>query len=111
METSPRLPTTIPPAPSIDLELLAGALSHVARWKILRELSLGEPREIRELSAIAGCSYDSAIKHVGVLVEAGLAERGRGKTVQVPKKFISAQGERTLDFGHCLLRLDSIVAT
>lgn len=86
---------------------MAGALSHVARWKMLRELSLGEPREIAELATVADCSYDSAIKHLGVLLDAGLVIRGRGRVFQMQKQHLPFPGERIVDFGHCLLRLDA----
>jgi len=60
-------------APLPDLKRLAQALSHVARWKMLKELTPGEPRTIAELATAAGCSYESAVKHLVVLRRAGLA--------------------------------------
>jgi hypothetical protein len=95
-------------APLPDLEGLVGTLSHLPRWKMLRELSLGEPREIAEMATVAGCSYDSALKHLGVLVNAGLVVRGRGKLFQIPKQYLPSPGERVVDYGHCVLRLDAV---
>lgn len=91
--------------PRPDLELMLGAISHVARWRMLRELSLGEPREISELAGAAGCSYDSALKHIAVLIKAGLIVRGRGGLLQMQRQHLPTPGERLVDFGHCLLRL------
>jgi len=60
---------------------------------MLRELSCGEARSVLKLSAVAGCSYQSAVKHLAVPHVTGLALRGRGKPV--------------VDFGHCQLRLNA----
>jgi hypothetical protein len=73
---------------------------------MLRELSLGEPREIRELAVIGGCSYDSAAKHLQVLLKHGLVTRGRGCLFQIQKHHLPEPGKRVVDFGHCVLRLD-----
>jgi DNA-binding transcriptional ArsR family regulator len=93
-------------APWPDLKRVARAVSHVTRWKMLRELSLGEPREIIELANVAGCSYDSALKHLGVLQRAGLVTRGRGKVFVMHREHLPVPGERVADFGHCVLRLE-----
>jgi hypothetical protein len=108
MDSTSPTPKISAVAPSLNLERVAGALSHVARWKMLRELSLGEPREIAELGVIAGCSYDSAIKHLGVLLKAGLVVRGRGRVFQIAKQYLASPEERILDYGYCLLRLESV---
>jgi hypothetical protein len=91
-----------------DRERLAGALSHITRWKMLRELSLGEPREIIELAKVAGCSYESAIKHLAVLQRAGLVTRGRGRVYEMHKQHLLVPGARVVDFGHCVLRLEDV---
>jgi hypothetical protein len=75
---------------------------------MLRELSLGEPRETGELGTLAGCSYDSAVKHLRILSDAGLVVRGRGRLIQIPKQYLSSPAERVIDFGYCLLRLDAV---
>ncbi len=89
-----------------DLNRLMRAISQVTRLKMLRELSLGEAREIIELANVAGCSYESAIKHLGVLQRAGLVTRGRGKVFVMHKQHLPVPGERVVDFGHCVLRLE-----
>jgi hypothetical protein len=89
-------------------ENLAKALSHVVRWRMLRELSLGEPREIRELAAIGRCSYDSGAKHLRVLVKNGLVTQGRGFLFQIPKNYLPEPGKRVANYGCCVLCLDAV---
>ena len=96
---------TVTPLP--DFELLAGALGNPTRWRMLKELSLGEPRTVGELATVAGCNYDNAGRHLAVLRKAGLVAQGRGRLYQIPKQYLPAPGERLVDFGHCLLRLDA----
>ena len=59
---------------------------------MLRELSLGEAREIIELANVAGCSYKSGIKHLGVLQAAALVTRGRGKVFVMHKQYLPVRG-------------------
>jgi hypothetical protein len=104
-------PTEIPnPALSAalpDLTQLTGAIGSVPRWLMLKELSGGEPRTVTELATAAGCSYQSAVKHLAVLHAAGLVMRGRGKLYQIQKHHLPTPGQAVVDFGHCLLRLDA----
>jgi DNA-binding transcriptional ArsR family regulator len=93
--------------PLPNLELLASALGHTTRWKMLKELSAGEPRTIDEMAKVAGCSYDNASKHLAMLRRAGLVVQGRGRLYQVPKQYLPTPGQPVVDFGHCLLRLDA----
>lgn len=76
--------STVQPLP--NHALLITAISHATRWKMLKELSAGEPREIAELAAVGGCSYENARKHLAVLVGAGLVTQGRGRlgSIQFP---------------------------
>ena len=69
-------PATVTPLP--DLKLLAGALGNPTRWRMLKELSLAEPRTVGELATAAGCNYDNAGRHLSVLRKAGLVTQGRG---------------------------------
>lgn len=93
-------------APLPDLTKLTKAIGSLPRWLMLKELSCGEARTVSELAAVAGCSYQSAVKHLAVLHTAGLAVRGRGKLYQIQKHHLPAPGQSVVDFGHCLLRLD-----
>ena len=88
----------------LNLELLVGALGNPKRWKMLKELSGGEPRATAELAAVAGCNYDNAGRHLAVLRKAGLVVQGRGRLYQIPKQYLPTPGQ--VDYGHCLLRLD-----
>jgi DNA-binding transcriptional ArsR family regulator len=107
MNTPSDAPKTVAVTPLPDLDLLAAALGHPARWKILKELSAGEPRMVRELAQVAGCSPDMASKHLAKLRKAGAVVQGRGRLYQIQPHHLPAPGERVVDFGHCLLRLDA----
>jgi DNA-binding transcriptional ArsR family regulator len=104
-QENPQKSAPVQPLPSLDR--LADALAHPARWKILKELSGGEPRMVRELAKIAGCSPDMTSKHLAVLRKAGAVVQGRGRLYQIPSQHLTAPGEHVVDFGHCLLRLDA----
>ena len=103
-QENPQKTTSVQPLPSRDL--LAAALGHPARWKILKELSHGEPRMVRELAKVIGCSPDMTSKHLAKLRQAGAVVQGRGRLYQIPPQHLPAPGEKVVDFGHCLLRLD-----
>ena len=106
MNNPGEIPNPALSAPLPDLAKLTGAIGSVPRWMMLKELSCGEARTVSELAAVAGCSYQSAVKHLAVLHAAGLAVRGRGKLYQIQKHHLPAPGQAVVDFGHCLLRLD-----
>jgi len=97
--------STVQPLP--DLELLSTVIGHAPRWKMLKELTSGEPRTISELAAVSGCSYENTIKHLAVMRAAGVVVQGRGRLYNIPKQYLPAPGEPLVDFGHCLLRLDA----
>jgi hypothetical protein len=78
-QENPQRPVSVQPLPSLDL--LASALGHAARWKILKELSLGEPRMVRELAKVIGCSPDMTSKHLAVLRKVGAVVQGRGSAL------------------------------
>lgn len=107
MNTPNAAPTTVPLAPLASLKHLAAALGHPARLKILKELSGGEPRMVRELAQVARCSPDMASKHLAILRKAGAVVQGRGRLYQIPAHYLTTPGERVVDFGHCRLRLDA----
>jgi len=94
----------IPPPPKF--EHLFVALAHTARWKILKELSRGEPLMAIELAKAAGCSAGMVSKHLAMLRKAGMVKQGRGRLYQLHDHHLPAAGQNTLDFGHCVLRLD-----
>jgi DNA-binding transcriptional ArsR family regulator len=107
MNSTPEPPKTAIGTPLPDLGRLVSALGHTTRWKMLKELSAGEPRTIDEMAKVAGCNYDNASKHLAMLRRAGLVVQGRGRLYQVPKQYLPTPGQPIVDFGHCLLRLDA----
>ena len=84
---------------------LLRAVSDPMRWRILAELSAGEPLMVLEIAERLGRSADLVSKHLAVLRAAGMVETGRGRLYQIAKPYQPAPGERVLDFGHCVLRL------
>jgi predicted transcriptional regulator len=92
--------------PLPDLPLALRAISQMPRWKMLKTLTCGEALGIAELAEVSGSSYANAIKHLQVLVQAGLVERGRGGGYQLVRQYLPTPGQSVVDFGHCLLRLD-----
>lgn len=93
--------------PLPDLKRTLRAINQMSRLKMLKELTCGEPRLIAELAAVGGCSYESGVKHLQVLRQAGLVEQGRGGVYQLVRQYLPTPGEPVVDFGHCLLRLDA----
>ena len=104
-DTGTQKNAVIQPLP--DLKRTLQAIAQMSRWKMLKELTCGEPRLIAELATVGGCSYESGIKHLQVLQRAGLVERGRGGVYQLVRQFLPTPGQPLVDFGHCLLRLDA----
>ena len=107
MNSTPEPKQSIPPSTLPDLERLIKALGHTRRWKMLKELTSGEPRTIAEMAKVAGCSYDNASKHLAMLRRAGLVVQRRGRLYELARQYLPATGEPVVDFGHCLLRLDA----
>ena len=97
--------TTTTNIPLLDRNRLITALSHDTRWRILKELSAGEPMMVRELATRVGCSDTMASKHMAVLRDAGLVICRR-QLYQLQPHHVPKPGEPIVDFGHCLLRLD-----
>ena len=97
--------TVIRPLP--DPERMIHAIGHPMRWRLLRELSSGDVRTIGELAAAAGCQYDNALRHLGILRQAGLVVQERGKLFNIPRQFLPTPDRPHVDYGHCLLRMDA----
>jgi hypothetical protein len=98
-------PAAAPPLP--NMEKLVFVIGNLSRWKMLRELSAGETRTISELAAVGGCSYDSAVKHLILMREAGVVVQGRGSLYQIPAHYLPTPGQPHVDFGYCLLRINA----
>lgn len=106
MNSNPETAKTTSIEPLPDLERLVSAIGHTRRWKMLKELTAGEPRTIEEMAKVGGCSYDNASKHLAMLRRAGLVVQGRGRLYQLAGQYLPKPGEPVVDFGHCVLRLD-----
>lgn len=85
---------------------MAASLGHTNRWKILRELSAGEPLMVKEIAERIRISADLTSRHMAVLRRAGLVVCGRGNLYAIPKPYLPVPGQRLIDYGHCLLRFD-----
>jgi predicted transcriptional regulator len=92
---------------TLNFDRMVVALGHKRRWKILKELSAGEPRTIGEIATVAGCSYDNAAQHLKLMCKAGLIVVGRGHLYQIPRQYLPTPGQPIVDYGHCLLRIDA----
>ncbi len=104
METveKPAEPANLTPRP--DLEALLAAIGHPVRWRMLQALASGEVRTIAELATAGGCAYQSGVKHMVTLREAGLVVQGRGWLYQIPAHYLPNPSQPVVDYGHCLLR-------
>lgn len=104
-------PITVQPAVStstlLPLEKFLTAMASPVRWRILRELSAGEPLPVSEIAQRVGGSRDGTSKHLGVLRRGGLVVRGRGMLYTIPKANQPVPGQPVLEYGHCLLRLNA----
>ena len=91
-----------PALPELDRDAVAYVLGDRTRWKILAELSSGEPRMVKELAKLLGRSSSVVSRHMEALAYADMAVRER-RLWRVPARFV-VPGKRQLDYGHCLLR-------
>jgi hypothetical protein len=107
MNPDPASPNSPAAMPLPDMQKLVFVLGNFSRWRMLGELADGETRTIRELAGAGGCSYDAAIKHLGLMRDLGLVVQGRGSLYQLPAHFLPVPGRRHVDFGHCLIRFDA----
>lgn len=107
MESDQKTPQTTSFSPRPPLDLMLTAIGHPVRWRMLRALAGGEPRTIAELAKAGGCSYQSGVKHLITLREAGVVTQGRGYLYQIPQHYLPQPGQPVADYGHCLLRFEA----
>ncbi|MFA6561986.1 MAG: helix-turn-helix domain-containing protein [Verrucomicrobiia bacterium] len=93
--------------PVIPLGRLLTAVSDMTRWRILDELLKGEALPVLELSNRLHVPATNIGKHCAVLLELGMLRRGYGNCYSIPACFL-VPGQRVLDFGAVLLRLDRL---
>ena len=103
-DSSGSQPVSTPPRPS--LEVIISVLGTLTRWQILSELSVGEPLAVMEIAERIGSTPNLITQHMAGMRQAGLVVKGRNRLYQIPKQYLPVPGQRIVDFGHCLLRLD-----
>jgi DNA-binding transcriptional ArsR family regulator len=82
-------------------------ISDKGRWRILRELVKGKPLPASELSRRTGLTASAASKHLRMLGDLGILERGFGGVYEIAPEFL-VPGQNVLDFGVVLMRLDEM---
>jgi len=92
--------------PVISRDAIFFLLKNRSRWDAIAALIAGEPLEMRELAAAAGCSYQAMTKHVAEMKRLGLVEIGRGHLVRLADHLDIDREAKTIDFGHLLARFD-----
>ena len=104
--SNPQTPAP-PPSPTIPLDKLAELLSSTVRWHILRELASGDQLMVVELAERIRKSKDVTSKQIGLLRTTGVVLQGRNRLYRIAPQFLADKTERLVDFGYCLLRLNS----
>lgn len=107
MNTIPAASQTVSSTSMPALAPLLAAIGDPVRWRILSELSAGEPLMVVEIAERIGRDAGLVSKHLAVLRKAGLVVSGRARLYQIPLQFLPSPGQRVVDYGHCLLRLDT----
>ena len=95
--------STLPAHLALSLEDFTRVIGDATRWRILAELSKGEPLMVNEIARSIGRSDTVVSKHLGVLRSVRVVEIGRGRMYQIVAPFRVAPG--VLDFGYGRLRM------
>ncbi len=107
MNTPSEAQPAVSTQPLLPLKSVLSAIGTPTRWRILSELSAGEPLMVSEIAQRTGQSADLVSKHLALLRKCGMVVRSRGVFHQIPGQYLPVPGRRVVDFGHCLLRLDA----
>lgn len=89
-------------------EAVSRALGAVARWKILVHLARESGwHPVSHLAGVGGVTATACSKHMSVLRQCGLVERGRSRLYRLPAALRPLPGAEVLNLGVCtvLLRL------
>jgi biotin operon repressor len=97
-------PTPTPPLP--PRTKLISAIGCEKRWTILAALCDGEPLPASDIAKLIGCTVSGASKHMWALCNAGVVVQGKGRLYRLAPGVQPQPGQRVVDFGHCVLRLD-----
>ncbi|MBI3882534.1 MAG: helix-turn-helix transcriptional regulator [Verrucomicrobia bacterium] len=95
-----------PKAPLLSLAQVMLLLSDPARWLLMRELSRDQMLPVGELGRRIGHSPSNTSKHLLVLRRLGVVSVSYGRMYVLMPAFRPAPGTATIDFGHCVVRLD-----
>ncbi len=91
----------------LDADAVMSAVANPMRRAILAHLSDGEPMGATDIASLVHSDPSNIARHFLVMRRAGIIVMGRGKLQRIPPQFNPNPGSRTLDFGHCLLRLNA----
>ena len=96
----------VPTQPRPDIQAVIYAAGTLTRWQIMSELSLGEQLAVFEIAERIGSSANLVTQHLAGMRQSGLVVKRRSRLYEIPKQYLPVPGQRIVDYGHCLLRLD-----
>ena len=99
--------TTQPKTPAVALEEFCTTFAEPTRWNIIRELTKGQALPVMELARRVGRTPAMTSKHLAWLRTRGVVVVCYGRLYQMAPAFQPKPGERVLDLGHCIMRLDA----
>ena len=91
--------------PALKLKDIVWCAGSLPRWRILAELAKGEALPTQELAKRIHVSPNATSKHLNQMQRVGLLERGYADLYRIPQRFV-VPGERAIDYGAMVLRLD-----
>ncbi|MES2437709.1 MAG: helix-turn-helix domain-containing protein [Verrucomicrobiota bacterium] len=97
--------TTPAGLPPLSFTALSSALGSPVRWKLLREVAMGDGLIIVELAERLGLPASNASKHMRVLRDCGLVVVNRAGNHQITRGRLVSKNEGIVECGCCLLRL------
>ncbi len=100
------MPKASPAAPNLKLEAVLSILAPT-RWEILRHLADGSALMVSELAERTGYAPSLISKQLAILRKAGIIIAPRARHLEIAPHFIADKTNRLLDFGWCLLRLNT----
>lgn len=115
MSEIPVLPTVPVSVRIVSADVVFASLGDPTRRRILEALSDGQPRRARALGGASGKRFDATLKHLITLRDSGLIvatpdptdNRRQLYTLAPSVKVEVSPAGRTMDFGYCLVRLQS----
>ena len=93
--------------PAIALDQLCRAIAEPVRWSLIRVLCQGEALPVQELARRVGRPPKIVSKHLAMLRETGVIVNCYGRLYRMAPTLQPKPGERLLDLGHCIMKLDT----